>query len=416
MEKLRAAGLFGGGMVMLSGSLAKRYNECLAMLGVTPTKLKTFSIDGMGWSPELAVEKKDNYYLNTGEANVNAIIISPQQGGQAVHMPSHSFDRDVMEAVFAAYGREIRDITKDSALVLNLDQKIDAFFEPFDLLRYNEIEVTFSLLNDLDKKQMEQQAFINLFKRKNNFIDRDVHQQILNSAKEYGDLRKRKLKLEPIKLKVGSFYTRAFGGVFVLKEFVQRILIFEDEKVFKSAINDTAHDILLFHKDHDELIDALIKNLLLKKDFKSAMRTPRYDRVKKHVFMEHVEKIEHPINEILDSHFLFKKYLNQLPIDVQKKISGVELYYQRLIVDKNLKISAYVDEDFLKILHQPHSSLKAEEEALVWKLLSKIVPKDPVHLYWYDKEQFYTLFGDWKPGYKDWVVAEILANNKKQGL
>jgi len=416
MEKLRAAGLFGGGMVMLSGSLAKRYNECLAMLGVTPTKLKTFSIDGMGWSPELAVEKKDNYYLNTGEANVNAIIISPQQGGQAVHMPSHSFDRDVMEAVFAAYGREIRDITKDSALVLNLDQKIDAFFEPFDLLRYNEIEVTFSLLNDLDKKQMEQQAFINLFKRKNNFIDRDVHQQILNSAKEYGDLRKRKLKLEPIKLKVGSFYTRAFGGVFVLKEFVQRILIFEDEKVFKSAINDTAHDILLFHKDHDELIDALIKNLLLKKDFKSAMRTPRYDRVKKHVFMEHVEKIEHPINEILDSHFLFKKYLNQLPIEVQKKISGVELYYQRLIVDKNLKISAYVDEDFLKILHQPHSSLKAEEEALVWKLLSKIVPKDPVHLYWYDKEQFYTLFGDWKPGYKDWVVAEILANNKKQGL
>lgn len=133
MEKLRAADLFGGGMVMLSGSLARRYNECLAMLGVTPTKLKTFSVDGMGWSPELAVEKKDNYYLNTGEANVNAILISPQQKGQAVHMPSHSFDRDVMNAVFAAYGREIRDITKDSALVLNLDQNIDAFFEPFDL-------------------------------------------------------------------------------------------------------------------------------------------------------------------------------------------------------------------------------------------------------------------------------------------
>jgi hypothetical protein len=416
MEKLRAAGLFGGGMVVLSGSLAKRYNECLSMLGVKPTKLKTFSIDGMGWSPEVAVEKKENYYLNTGEANVNAIIISPQQKDKPVHMPSHSFDRDVMEAVFAAYGREIRDITKDSALVLNLDQKIDAFFEPFDLLRYDKIEISFALLNDLDKKQMEQQAFINFFNRDNNFIDRDVHNHLLNSAKEYGDLRGRKLKLEPIKLKVSSFHTRAFGGVFVLKSFIKKMLIFEDEKMFQNAIDDTAHDILLFHKDHDELIEALVSNLMLRKDFKSAMRTPRFDRIKKHVFVEQTKKTDHPLSEVLDSHFLLKKYLSKLPIEVQKKISGVELYYQRLIVDKNLKMNEYIDKDFIKVLHEPQPSLKEEEEELAWKLLSKIVPKDPVHMYWYDKEQFYNLYPDWKPDYQDWVISEILENNQKQGL
>jgi len=395
MEKLRAAGLFGGALTTLSGSLAKRYNECLDMLGVTPTKLKTFSIDGMGWSPEVAVEKKENYYLNTGEANVNAIIISPEQKNKPVHMPSHSFDRDVMEAVFAAYDREIRDITKDSALVLNLDQKIDAFFEPFDLLRYDKIEVTFTLLNDLDKKQMEQQAFINFFNRENNFIDRDVHNHLLNSAKEYGDLRGRKLKLDPIQLKVSSFYTRAFGGVFVLKNL---------------------HEVMLFHKDHDELIDALVGNLVLRKNFKGAMRTPRYARIKKHVFVEETKKTDHPLSEILDSHFLFKKYLNKLPVEVQKRISGVELYYQRLIVDKNLKLQEYVDAHFVKVLHEPHPSLKEEEEELAWKLLSKIVPKDPVHLYWYDKEQFYNLYNSWKPDYQDWVIDKILENNQKQGL
>jgi hypothetical protein len=416
MEKLRAAGLFGSALTTLTGSLAKRYNDCLAMLGVPPSKLKTFSIDGMGWSPEVAVEKKDNFYLNTGEANVNAIIISPQQKNKPVHMPSHSFDRDVMKAVFAAYDREIRDITKDSALVLHLDQKIDAFFEPFDLLRYDEIEVSFALLNDLDKKQMEQQAFINFFNRDNNFIDRNVHNHLLNSAKEYGDLRGRKLKLEPIKLKVSSFYTRAFGGVFVLKSFIKKMLIFEDEKMFKKAINDTAHDILLFHQDHDELIDALVSNMIFRKDFKGAMRSPRYDRIKKHVFVEETKKTDHPLSEILDSHFLFKKYLNKLPIEIQKKISGVELYYQRLIVDKSLNLKEYVDEDFVKILHEPHPSLKEEEEELAWKLLSKIVPKDPVHMFWYDKEQFYNVYSEWKPDYQDWVIDEILENNQKQGL
>lgn len=414
MKKLQKAGLFGGAMVVLSGSLAKRYNDCLALLGISPTKLKTFSIDGMGWSPEMAVEKNDNYYLNTGEANVNAIIISPEQNNKPVHMPSHSFDRNVMAAVFAAYNGEIRDITKDGGLVLNLDHKIDTLFDPFDLLRYNEIEVTFSILNDLDKKQMEQQAFINLFNRDNNFIDREIHKQLLNSAKTYGDLRKRKLKLQPIKLKVDSFYTRAFGGVFVIKDDLkQQMLIFEDEKTYKQAIRDTAHEIMLFHKNHDELLEELTKQLVLEKDFKSAIRTSRYKRIKKHVFTEEISKTEHPLTEILDSHFLFKKYLNKLPIDTQKKISGVELYYQRLIVEKNLKIDEYIDSDFIKILYQPNSSLEEEKQELIWKLLSKITPKDPVHLYWYDKEQFYDLYKKWKPDYKDWVIEEILKNNKK---
>lgn len=245
MEKLREAGLYGGAAVGLSGSLAKRYNECLALLGVAPTSLKTFAIDGVGRSQEIAENKNDDYYLNTGDANVNAIIVSPDQDGKAVHMPSHSFDRDVMRAVFAAYGSEIRDITKDSALILQLDQHIDAFFEPFDLLRYDDITIRFTLLHHLDEKQMEQEAFIGLFNRDNNFIDREVHQKVLNSAKKYGDLRNRKLRLDPITLKVGSFYTRAFGGVFVLRDFIKPILIFEDEKVFKKAINDIEHDVLL---------------------------------------------------------------------------------------------------------------------------------------------------------------------------
>ena len=124
----------------------------------------------------------------------------------------------------------------------------------------------------------------------------------------------------------------------------------------------------------------------------------------------------HPLNEILESHFLFKKYLNELPVDVQKKISGVELYYQKLIVDKNLKLSDFVDNDYIKLLHEPHSSLEQEQKDLIWKLLVKIMPKDPVHLYWYDKALFYTLYAKWDESYKDWVIKQILENNKKYAL
>ena len=77
----------------------------------------------------------------------------------------------------------------------------------------------------------EQKKLIELFHEGNNFIDRQVHQKLLDSAKKYGDLRGRKLALTPLSLPVSSFYTRAFGGVYLLRDFIKDIMIFEDEKL-----------------------------------------------------------------------------------------------------------------------------------------------------------------------------------------
>lgn len=414
MQKLKDAGLFGGALVRVTGSLAKRYNECLAMLGVAPTSLSEFSIDVMGWSPEIAEEKQENYYLNTGEANTNAIILSPSQQGKPSHMPSHSFDRDLMNAVFVAYERPIRDITKDSALCVHLDQKIDAFYEAFDLLRYNTISIQFQLLHQLDKKQDEQLALIDQFNKGNHFIDRNLHHKILESAKAYGDLRSRKLDLQPMSLKVSSFYTRAFGGVFVLKDFIKDILIFESKETFNQAIKNDSVDVMLFHIEHDELIPTLIDHLILESDLKKSIKSKRFDRVKKHLFATHIKKLEHPLKEILSSHFLFLKYLNTLDIDIQKKITGPELYFQKLIIDKAIKQEDYIDPIYLKALQQPHSSLEEEHKDLIWKLLVKLAPLDPVHLFWYDKSTFYNEYQTWDKSYQNWVIDCILEANQNE--
>ena len=416
MEKLKAAGLFGGALVRVSGSLASRYNECLAMLGISPTKLTEFSIDTMGWSPEISEEKKEKYYLNTGEANTNAIIISPEQHGKPVYMPSHSFDHDLMNAVFVAYEKPIRDITKDSAICVHLDQKIDAFYEAFDLLQYGTIVVNFEILNNLDVRQKEQEALVADFQEGNNFIDRNFHKKIIASSNTYGDLRKRKLSLEPLSLKVSSFYTKAFGGVFVLKDFIKEIMIFESLETFNQAIKNDTVDILLFHKDHDELIHTLIKHIVLDGNLKKAVKTPRYERIKRHIFSAYLKNPAHSFEEILSSHFLFLKYLNELDVTVQKKITGAELYFQKKIIDKSIKEEDFIDETYRKALQQPHSSLQEEHKTLIWKLLTKIAPVDPVHLYWYDKATFYESYETWDPGYREWVIDRILKNNEKTSV
>ncbi len=416
MEKLKQAGLFGGALVKVTGSLAERYNGCLAMLGVSPTQLKSFSIDGMGWSPEVAEEKGENYYLNIGEANSNAIIVSPLQKGKPVHMPFHSFDRDIMTSIFAAYDKEIRDITKDAAICVHLDQNIDAYYEPFDLLRYEKLSVSFRLLNRLQEKQQEQLELVEKFEEGNNFIDRNLHNELLESAKKYGDLRHRNLQLEPITLDIGSFYTKAFGGIFVLRDFVTDIIVFEDIEIFGKSIKDTVHEVSLFHTSHNELTSTLVNHRITEFDIKKAAKTKRYERIKSHLFVAHLEETEHPLHEVLDSPFLFKKYLNEIEVDSRKKLMSVELYNQRKIVERDLNIEQVVDIQYTKALLEPHSSLEEEQEELVWKLLTKIVPLDPLHLYWYDKETFYNTYPSWKDSYKDWVIQCILKENKNYSL
>ena len=213
MNKLKQANLYRSELIPVSGKLVERYNKCLVKLGFTETKLTSFSIDGIGWSPEIAEEKKELHYLNNGDANPHGIIITPLQKGKPVYVPFHTFDRDIMKFVFKVHGNKINDITRDCAICLDFDQNIDAFYEPLDVLKYNTITISFHLINNLDKIKAQQLELVETFNRGNNFIDETIHQQLLDSAKTYGDLRHRDLDLHVLQFTTDSFYTRAFGGV-----------------------------------------------------------------------------------------------------------------------------------------------------------------------------------------------------------
>ena len=81
------------------------------------------------------------------------------------------------------------------------------------------------------------------------------------------------------------------------------------------------------------------------------------------------------------------------------------------IINKEIKQEDYIDSAYYKALQQPHSSLEEEQADLIWKLLIKIQPNDPLHLYWYDKAQFYKAYVTWPDTYQDWVIKLILAEN-----
>ena len=281
MQKLKKANLYQSELIPVRGKLVERYNKCLKTLGFSETKLKLFSIDGVGWSPEVALEKKDVQYLNHGDANPHGIIISPLQKGKPVYLPFHSFDKEMMQHVFRTHGQKINDITRDSAICIDFDQDIDVFYEPLDILKYDDVNITFRLIDNLEKKQKEQLKLIDKFRTDNNFIDESIHQQLLDSANTVGDLRDRDLSLHPLHFTTGSFFTRAFGGVYLLRDFIKPIIVFESKEVYKEAIKDTIHDVLIYHISQPELIDKLKDHLIIECNLESVVKTPNYDRIKK---------------------------------------------------------------------------------------------------------------------------------------
>ena len=410
MQKLKQANLYRNELIPISGKLVERYNKCLVKLGFTATKLTSFSIDGIGWSPEIAEEKNEVFYLNNGEANSHAIIITPLQKGLPIYNPFHSYDIELMKLVFKNYAKKIQNITRDSALYLDFDQQIDVFYEPLDVLNYKDITINFHLIDDLKKAKKEQLKLVETFNKDHNFIDENLHQQLITSAKKYGDLRERDIELTPIVYTSDSFYTKAFGGVYLLRNFIKPILIFEDKEAYKEAINDTTYDVLMFHVAQPELMSQLKDHVIIECDLETEVGTKRYERIKKFIFGEALKQTQHPVNDILKDKTLFKSYLNKIDLETRKKVMSAERYLDKKKVNKNIRIADVVDEQLYFALHKPHSSLRANHQDLIWKLLVNIAPKDVLFWYWYDKEDFYTNFKTWQESKKDWVIDTIRNN------
>jgi hypothetical protein len=157
-------------------------------------------------------------------------------------------------------------------------------------------------------------------------------------------------------------------------------------------------------------MEKLRDHVIIDYDLEAVVKTERYERIKKFEMAQLLTKPKHPLKDILNDPILYKSYLNKLDIESRKKLMSVERYLEKLETSNQYKISDIVDLKLFEALHQPHSSLDAKHQDLIWKLLVNVSPKDVLFWYWYDKEAFYTSFKTWDESLKEWAV-ETISNN-----
>lgn len=416
MEKLKELGLFGGDVVTVDGTEAVRhYNNCLGAIDLEPTKLKKFTIDGLGWSPEIAREKGDHYYLCHTMANPFAIVVSPEQKGKPVYTPFHSFDRDLMRVVFKSSGRQISCLTADTGIFFEMDQRLSFYRDPRDLLMIDSVVARANSIGDIMDAARRQRELVSRFNQGDNWSNKDLRREILESSNIHGDLRTKPVIIEDIPFNnVRSFHARAFGGVYVFRdEFGEKppLLILEgDDK------EDVCGDEVVHIKNHSKILEKLIELGFLKCDFGSfdqlALTRIKDVMLSEAIFAhnpdENVGSLLNPAKR--------KSYVRQLNGSLPEEFHEME----KLIIRLERKEPISVDklpQGLFNLLLRPLPSCR-DENPLLFELLMKLIvnlqPMPPEVVYGYDKNLFFDRYTQWTEAKRQWAIGWIRENRVKK--
>lgn len=414
MQKLIESGVYGKGLILISSpKMVERYNQCLESIGIEPTELTEFTIDGIGWSPQIAIEKENNFYLSHGGANQYAVIVSPKQYKKPVYLPYYSFFRMLMKEVFDRYKDEIADITKDSAIWLEIDQEISHYSNPMDLLSFEEITVQIHTSNGLMTAGQKQKELINQLSINDGWFNPELRQKLVDSSEKYGDFRKRKTRMNSFEYdEWNTFYTHAFNGMYIIRQplpFNEQIVILEDKNLAKELGKPIEN---LFCVTDIPLLVSLARKGIVELDWNYYRENSKSIHFKKEQILVNVIAEHCPDVDIVALNDAQKKrYIVQLSSSLPQEFFDLERLEREIDNGKTPDINSYSDNIYKMLMH-PATDIPQSIREVLWRLITEIKTFDVFTLYIYNKNKFFKLYQQWPTSKQKWVV-EMIENHYK---
>lgn len=409
MQRLIDAGLFGQGLVLVkTPEMVRRYNDCLKQLGLEETALPSFHIDGIGWSPEIAQEKGSPMYLSHGPANQLAIILTPDQRFKPIYFPFTSFDRLLMAGFFQRFETAIADITITNGVCLDIDQELSGFEDPTDLLLVDQVIVR-AMADDLSQAAKEQKELVAKYQAEEMaWADPVLRQQLIDSIKQYGDLRFRQVEISDWPFELRSFYNLAFGGVFIFRDTEDGdFMVIEDMSLAKKT---KTRKTPIFGLDDKGLVKKLQDSELVAADMEFYCEHPEIIGEKLDCLLIDLIAEKDPEINFLDLNAAQKKgWIRRLGDKVPKLYHDLERLLRQLN-SKELPDNKKLSEDVKLLLLHPNPELAEDIQEVVGRLLARLQPWRLLICFENDKNLFYQRYQNWSEAKKLWAI-EVIKNS-----
>jgi hypothetical protein len=415
MELLRDRGLYGKGLFKLtSPTMVARYNSALEYMGLPKTSLQQFSVDMIGWSPEIADEQQNIYYLTQDIANPVAIIVNINQKHAPIYFPYHSFDRPMIDSFFDKYSDQIMDVNTLEALCIDLDNGVSVYTELGDLLMVTSFTMRVHTPNHIISAAKEQQALVKAYlEDENGWEDEELRQQLIQSGEKFGDLRDRDLIIPPLSyddLKI--YYTEAFGGVYILNDppgavARETIIIVKDEIHLpaKTARNSR----IRYESVNDEnLLRKLTGAKYFEFDLSCYLENPASLEEKKDIILAEFA-CKHETDFSNWGPFKKNNFIAQNADAIPALFFELEKLQKQLQSDMNVDIS-HLSDELIAFLTTVHKRIDPVYHYALNNLLATIAPHNPIMMYRYNKNEFYKEYSTYNECKKNWIVEHLNRN------
>src|SRR5262245_2119987 len=203
-----------GPLFPVKGHLAERYALALKHARGLDCPIAEFSIDRMGWSPQLAAALGDDYL--GGEAMRYAIILSPDQAGASLLRRRFSYEAPLIEQVYLEARTTILGLIEYEAVVVELDNGLTFCRTPMDALNIQAAIARIETPRNTLARSRQLLELAHGLGEKARLLDDSYIDQMLALAKDVGDPRRRPMP-PGLRVPVGSLWAMVAGAVYILR-------------------------------------------------------------------------------------------------------------------------------------------------------------------------------------------------------
>ncbi|WP_298569204.1 DUF6638 family protein [uncultured Aliiroseovarius sp.] len=232
MKRLIQRGLMFGNLIRVdSPALIERYNRALKGLSGKQTKLKEFHIDVSGFSPEIGEEFKDPLYLNPNGCNRQFIILTVDQKKAPLLNALFSTSRGILRQFIADNEAKLFALTAHDAVAGELMDSVYDISDPSRLFDIRKIVIEADTTQSHVKNARLLADKIDHFQTAPNaWYDDDLIGEMIELARETGDVTRVPVDLGVQEYEQGNFWTAHFGGLYVFRDVESPAVIVSGDK------------------------------------------------------------------------------------------------------------------------------------------------------------------------------------------
>lgn len=201
--------------LVVSATLKERYNRAMEQLCGRRTELARFHIDMTGFSPEIADELQDPYYLNPHGINRRFILLIPEQQNLTLHGPMFSWTADILKSFMEVNRSQLFTLMARDSVYGEIQNSIYRLESVDELLDMRTVSISLKTPDGLlEAADRIHETIDELMQQPEHWLDDARLNNLIQLANKTGDIRRHPVAPVDETYQIRHYFTHHLDGLY----------------------------------------------------------------------------------------------------------------------------------------------------------------------------------------------------------